>query len=115
MTTTHSMPPNSRADKIDRLIQAHVPGSGLARDFYMDPSVFERDMERIFRRHWHCVGHVSQIPKPGDFFTIDFEQEQIVITRSNEGEVHAFLNVCRHRGARVCTAKSGNTRYFVCP
>jgi Rieske 2Fe-2S family protein len=114
MTNAHSIL-NSRADKIDQLIQAHVPGTALARDFYMNPSVFERDMERIFRRHWHCVGHVSQIAKPGDFFTVDFEQEQIVLTRDAEGEVHAFLNVCRHRGARVCTAKSGNARYFVCP
>ena len=114
MTNAHSIL-NGRADKIDQLIQAHVPGTALARDFYMDPSVFERDMERIFRRHWHCVGHVSQIAKPGDFFTVDFEQEQIVLTRDAEGEVHAFLNVCRHRGARVCTARSGNARYFVCP
>ena len=115
MTSTHSTQPPTAVDIIDGLIQAHVPGFGLARGFYMEPCVFERDMERIFRRHWHCVGHVSQIPKPGDFFTIDFEQEQVVLTRDEAGEVHAFLNTCRHRGARVCTAKSGNARYFVCP
>jgi phenylpropionate dioxygenase-like ring-hydroxylating dioxygenase large terminal subunit len=108
MTTAH-------ADPIQSLIQSHTPGFALARGFYMEPSVFERDMERIFRRHWQCVGHISQIPEPGDFFTVDFEQEQIVLTRDEAGEVHAFLNTCRHRGARVCTAKSGNARYFVCP
>jgi len=116
MTTAHSTHPHTGADEIiDRLIQSHVPGVGLSRGFYMEPSVFERDMERIFRRHWHCVGHISQIPKPGDFFTIDYEQEQVVLTRDTTGEVHAFLNVCRHRGARVCPQRSGNTSYFVCP
>jgi phenylpropionate dioxygenase-like ring-hydroxylating dioxygenase large terminal subunit len=100
---------------IDALVQAHVPGLGLARDFYMDPGVFQRDMERIFRRHWHCAGHVSLIPDPGDFFTIDFEQEEVVLARDTKGDIHAFLNVCRHRGARVCSAKTGHTSYFVCP
>src|SRR5690348_2472992 len=115
MTTAPSMHPHTAANIIDGLIKAHVPGRGLARGFYMEPSVFELDMERIFRRHWHCVGHVSQIPTPGDFVTINFEQEQIILSRDEAGEVHAFLNTCRHRGARVCNAKSGNARYFVCP
>jgi len=109
------MQANAQAEMIDGLIEAHVPGRGLVRDFYMDPHVFQRDMERIFRRHWHCAGHVGLIPKPGDFFTLDFEEEEVVLTRDAEGEVHALLNVCRHRGARVCSARSGNTRYFVCP
>ncbi len=109
------MPTNSQADRIDQLIDAHVPGSGLGRDFYMDPSVFLRDMDCIFRRHWHCAGHVSLLEKAGDYFTIDFEQEQVVLTRDTHGEIHAFLNVCRHRGARVCSDKAGNAKYFVCP
>ncbi len=115
MTTAHSTQISTPDEMIDRLIRAHVTGSGLARGFYMEAGVFPRDMERIFRRHWHCAGHASQIAKPGDFFVIDFEQEQVVLARDAAGEVHAFLNVCRHRGARVCNARSGNTRYFVCP
>lgn len=103
------------ADPIDRLVDAHVPGLGLARDFYMDASVFQRDMERILRRHWHCAGHAGAIANAGDFFTVDLEQESVVLARDQGGEVHAFLNVCRHRGAEVCTEKSGNTKFFVCP
>ncbi|HVW71486.1 MAG TPA: aromatic ring-hydroxylating dioxygenase subunit alpha [Steroidobacteraceae bacterium] len=109
------MQPSSQPDLIDRLIEAHAPGLGLARDFYMDASVFARDMDCIFRRHWHCAGHISLLEKPGDFFTIDYEQEEIILTRDAGGAVHAFLNVCRHRGARICSEKSGNTSLFVCP
>jgi len=103
-------------DAIDRLIRAHAAGYGLARDFYVNPAVFERDMERVLRRHWHCAGHASLIPNPGDFFTVDFEHEdEVIIARDAQGAIHAFLNVCRHRGARVCSAKSGNSKAFVCP
>jgi phenylpropionate dioxygenase-like ring-hydroxylating dioxygenase large terminal subunit len=116
MTAAHAMPGSAGADSIDRLIQAQVPGFGLQRDFYTDPIVFERDMECIFRRHWHCAGHVGLIPNPGDFFTVDFElEDEVIIARDAAGEIHAFLNVCRHRGARVCSAKTGNNRFFVCP
>jgi Rieske 2Fe-2S family protein len=115
MAIARSQQMSPSTDPIERLIEAHSPGFGLARDFYMDPEVFRRDMERIFRRHWHCAGHVSMIPKAGDFFTIDFEQESVVLARDTAGEIHAFLNVCRHKGARVCDARSGNAKFFTCP
>ncbi|WP_288585569.1 aromatic ring-hydroxylating dioxygenase subunit alpha [uncultured Methylobacterium sp.] len=102
-------------DHIDRLIDLHVPGMGLDRAFYTDASIFERDMECIFRRHWHCAGHASMIDAPGDFFTFNYAQETVVVARDKDGSIHAFLNVCRHRGAEVCTDTSGNTEFFVCP
>ena len=54
-------------DRIDQLVAAHKPGHGLTRPFYRDEDVYERDLERVFRRHWHCVAHESVIPKPNDF------------------------------------------------
>lgn len=103
------------ADKIDRLVAAHSPGQGLARSFYMDPAIFERDMERVFRRHWHCLAHASVIPNPGDFELFRLGDEQVILTRGADGSVHAMLNVCRHRGAEVCTKPRGNAKFFVCP
>jgi len=108
----HSVPGR---DGIDDLIAAHRPGYGLVRPFYMDASVFERDMERLFHRHWHCLGHESIIPKPGDFEQFRLGDEQIILTRGMDGTVHALLNVCRHRGAEVCTKEKGNAKFFVCP
>ena len=54
-------------DRIDRLIAEHRPGYGLARPFYHDPDIFERDMARVFFRHWHCLAHESVIPNVHDF------------------------------------------------
>lgn len=103
------------ADAIDALIASHRDGHGLARPFYMDPAIFERDMERLFRRHWHCLAHASIIPDPGDFELFPLGDEQIILTRAADGIIHAMLNVCRHRGAEVCTKPKGNARFFVCP
>lgn len=100
---------------VDRLIAAQTSGRGLDRAFYMDPDVFERDMRCIVRRHWMCAGHESIIPNAGDYVMVTIEAEAVVIARDRSGEVHAFLNVCRHRGAEVCTRETGNTDFFVCP
>lgn len=102
-------------DAIERLIEQHRFGYGLARPFYVDPAVFERDMERVIRRHWHCLAHESVIPHPNDFELFKFGDEQIILTRAADGSVHAMLNVCRHRGAEVCTKPKGNARMFICP
>jgi len=102
-------------DAIDALVAAHKPGHGLARAFYMDPAIFERDMERVFRRHWHCLAHESVVANPGDFELFRLGDEQVILTRGMDGVVHAMLNVCRHRGAEVCTKPKGNAKFFVCP
>ncbi len=102
-------------DAIDQLVAAHEPGRGLVRAFYHDPAIYARDMERVFRRHWHCLAHASVIPDPNDFELFLLGDEQVILTRDGLGEVHAMLNVCRHRGAEVCTAQKGNAKAFVCP
>jgi len=78
------------ADQIDRLVAAHRPGHGLARPFYMDAAIFDRDMERVFRRHWHCLAHASVIPNVGDFELFKFGDEQVILTRAADGAIHAM-------------------------
>ncbi len=77
------------------------PGHALAREFYTDPAIFEFDMQRMLLRHWFCAGHVSSIPRPGDYLTADLGAESVIIVRNAGGEVRALLNVCRHRGSRI--------------
>tara|TARA_Y100001958_G_C21231911_1_gene557740 strand:+ start:381 stop:1505 length:1125 start_codon:yes stop_codon:yes gene_type:complete len=73
------------------------------------------DIEHYWNHSWIWVGHVSQIPKAGDFFVFDYGYESVIVARDKNKNVNAFLNVCRHRGSRVCITKSGNTRVFACP
>ncbi len=50
-------------DRIESLIARQPKGSPLLREFYSDPEIFRRDIDRIHLRHWLCVGHESRIPK----------------------------------------------------
>jgi Rieske 2Fe-2S family protein len=115
---------NARQDQSDRSIDpiaqaiaAHRPGHALSQRFYCDPLFFERDLQRLLTPHWHCVGHRSQAPDPGDFFTVDLLQESLIIVCGQDRELRALLNVCRHRGSRLCSERSGHVRAgaFVCP
>ena len=98
-------------------IHSHKPGHALARDFYTDPAIFERDMERMLLRHWFCAGHVSSIPRAGDYLVVDLGPESVIVIRNSAGEVRALLNVCRHRGSRLCAGRSGKAQSgrLTCP
>jgi len=104
-------------DPIAGAVAAHRPGHALSQPFYCDPTLFESEVQRLLKRHWHCVGHRSQAPHPGDFFTVDLLQESLIIVCGQDRQLRALLNVCRHRGSRICTERNGHARAgaFVCP
>jgi Rieske 2Fe-2S family protein len=60
------------------------------------------------------AGHVSQIPKPGDYLLFEVAGESIILIRDGEGGVHAHYNVCRHRGSRLLMQPAGNARAITC-
>ena len=105
------------ADRCARAIAAQRPGHALSREFYCDADLFEREVQQLLLRHWHCAGHQSQVREPGDFFTIDICGESLIIVCAQDRRVRALHNVCRHRGSRVCTEPAGHARggVLVCP
>jgi len=100
---------------IAALLAAQRPGYTLEQPFYCDPALFRRDIERIFLRHWLCVGHVNDVAAPGDFMRIDLAQESAIVLRGADGALHALANVCRHRGSRICAKERGHVTSLVCP
>jgi Rieske 2Fe-2S family protein len=86
----------------------------LAQAFYRDPDIYRNDIERIFLKSWLYAGHQSEIPKVGDWFLFEFDEESVIIVRSAEDEINAMLNVCRHRGSRVCVDSSGCSKRLTC-
>jgi Rieske 2Fe-2S family protein len=99
--------PAATPSPLDALIAAHVAGHALAGPFYTDHAIFEEDMERMLLRHWFCAGHASSLARPGDYLVVDLGRESAILIRTGDGEIRALLNVCRHRGSRVCTTTSG--------
>ena len=101
--------------EIGELVARQSRERALEQAFYRDPAIYERERERIFLNHWLYVGHHSQIPAPGDYFQFEIDRESIIVARGEDGEIRALVNVCRHRGSRVCREARGNTKAFVCP
>src|ERR1700686_15828 len=92
----------NRDPKLAALMAAQPAGCSLQQEFYGDPEIFHRDVERVLMRHWLCAGHDSQAAKPGDYFLFDLAAESVIVVRGEDGVLRAFANVCRHRGSRVC-------------
>jgi glycine betaine catabolism A len=92
-----------------------APTSALPQHCFTSEEWHRRDLERVFSRRWLFAGHTSQIPNIGDFFTYEIDKESIVVARGEDLRIRAFHNSCRHRGSRICTARAGNTKVFVCP
>lgn len=86
----------------------HLPGW-----YYASPEVYQREVERIFRRDWLCVARVEEIERPGDYTTATIVDEPVLLTRDEDGAIHAFANLCQHRGVQLATG-CGNARRLTC-
>jgi choline monooxygenase len=82
--------------------------------WYSEREVWEREQERIFANTWQYVGHAGQVARAGDFFTARAGRIPIVVTRAEDDEARAFLNVCRHRGSTVAEG-AGSRMTLQCP
>lgn len=81
---------------------------------YVEPSVFDDEMERIFGRTWVYVGHDSEISEPNDYVTRRIGRTPVILVRSKDGEQRVLLNRCTHRGNTVCQDDRGNSNVFRC-
>jgi glycine betaine catabolism A len=79
----------------------------LPAAYYVDAGYFRREMEALFERMWICAGRAEQVERPGQFFVREVLGESVIVTRAASGRVHAFYNVCRHRGTKLCTQPEG--------
>ncbi len=85
------------------------------RSIYLDPDIYQLEMERIFGRTWVYIGHESQVPKVGDFLTSAIGSQPVVMARHTTADVRILFNRCGHRGAKVVNEENGNVRQFRCP
>ncbi len=76
--------------------------------YYYDPAIYAQEQECIFSRMWVYGGVANSLPKPGDYRVLQIASESVIVVRNKQGALQAFLNVCRHRGARLCSAASGH-------
>jgi phenylpropionate dioxygenase-like ring-hydroxylating dioxygenase large terminal subunit len=82
---------------------------------YTCPQQAQRERELFFRKGAFNVGLSALLPKPGDWMTHDYSGVPILLSRGHDGKLGAFLNVCRHRGARVANGSGSGGKDFRCP
>ncbi|RUR31240.1 aromatic ring-hydroxylating oxygenase subunit alpha [Vreelandella nanhaiensis] len=97
------------------MLQSRERGFSLPQPFYNDARLFALDMQEVFEKEWLFAGMACEIPAKGNFMTLEVGDNPIVIVRGGEGQIHAFYNVCRHRGSRLCTKDKGKVAKLVCP
>lgn len=84
-------------------------------DAYLNPARYTREVERVFKHLPLALALSIEIPAPGDYRAMQVLDVPVLIVRGKDGRARAFLNACRHRGARVCAPGSGQARVFTCP
>jgi carnitine monooxygenase subunit len=82
-------------------------GTTMPAPFFFDAGIFAEERAQIFMRCWHLVGHVNEFREPGSFVVQDIFEQSVVVTAGNDGAIHAWHNVCRHRGNRLMTERRG--------
>ncbi|MFM0363499.1 Rieske 2Fe-2S domain-containing protein [Paraburkholderia sediminicola] len=110
-----------KASQLDELLHTAVQDdkqNGVfrcRRDIFTNADLFELEMKHIFESNWVYLAHESQIPDNNDYYTTWIGRQPIVITRDKNGDLHAVINACAHKGAMLCRKKHGNKGTFTCP
>ncbi len=81
--------------------------------FYTAQNQFDHEAATVLRSGWHCLGRTDEIPRAGDFFTVQLLNEPLIVVRQADEQIVILANVCRHRGMLLAEG-SGNTKRFVC-
>ncbi|WP_284581611.1 aromatic ring-hydroxylating dioxygenase subunit alpha [Streptomyces sp. 2P-4] len=94
-------------------------GETLPARAYTSEDFYRLERDRVFRADWLCAGHVNQVAEPGDYLRTDVLGEPVVITRDEDGSLHALSRVCRHRFMDVLppetTPEQGSLKRLTCP
>ena len=97
-------------------IRALVRADRVHRDLYLSEALFALEQERFFANTWQYVGHASQVPKAGDYWSLELAGRPLIMVRQPDATVRVLYNRCAHKGARLVTDESGNAgKFFRCP
>ncbi|HEV2446908.1 MAG TPA: SRPBCC family protein [Candidatus Sulfopaludibacter sp.] len=88
--------------------------STIPARWYTDPAFLDAERRAVFGRTWQHVGHAGQVSAPGSFLACEIAGEPVLVTRDHSGNLRAFSNVCRHRGA-VLAEGQGSAAVIRCP
>jgi phenylpropionate dioxygenase-like ring-hydroxylating dioxygenase large terminal subunit len=97
---------------MDSDVSRLVEPDRVRREVYADPAIFDLEMRRIHETVWIYCGHETQVPRPGDYYTVQIGRQPMLMIRGRDGQIHVLYNRCPHRGNMMCGDRSGNTGLF---
>jgi Rieske 2Fe-2S family protein len=104
-----------RSSVFRELIASQQPGWSLEQTFYISDEIYEIERLGWLAQQWYILAHGSEVREPGSFIVRDLLGESLLIVRDFQGALHAFYNVCRHRGSRICDRDGRSANGFTCP
>ena len=87
--------------QLPSLQSANETGDALPTWAYANEELLELEYPHFFARTWQFVGHSSDLKRAGDFITLDLWRDSVVVIHGQDGNLRAFLNICRHRASRL--------------
>jgi phenylpropionate dioxygenase-like ring-hydroxylating dioxygenase large terminal subunit len=117
------MDPSTQVELVRRLLRLETDGAGGMAPApvrhpvsdYTSSEQLRLELSRLFRAGPLLAGLACEAAGPGDWFSLDAAGSPVLVVRDAEGRLRAFLNVCRHRGARVAEGRGRAARGFTCP
>jgi phenylpropionate dioxygenase-like ring-hydroxylating dioxygenase large terminal subunit len=104
---THLKPVQPQPDPLD--------GMSLPGWLYHDPEFFAAERTAFLRAAPQIVCHENEIPEPGEWRSLEYLGESIIVIRGDDRAIRAFSNVCRHRGSRLVDGTGGCAKVLTCP
>jgi glycine betaine catabolism A len=101
--------------QIRDVLRQRRPGHSLPQALYNDPAMVDFDLRAIYGRSWLMAGFSCEVPDPGSYSSIKVGPWSVLIVRGRDGQIRAFHNSCRHRGAVLCKEGMGKSPRIVCP
>jgi phenylpropionate dioxygenase-like ring-hydroxylating dioxygenase large terminal subunit len=96
-------------------LQTPAEGHLLPPAAFLSPAVYEVELHQIFERSWVHVADLCDLAKAGDYVSAHIGPSPVVVVRGDDGELHGFLNACRHRGATLVEGSGNCGRQLRCP
>jgi nitrite reductase/ring-hydroxylating ferredoxin subunit len=118
MSMTEPRPQQQEYQTADDLLQQlhdGLPEGEIPVGLFGNKDIYDRELRNVFGRAWVFLAHEAEIAAKGDYVLRKIGEDNFIVVRDEQGEVHVLFDACRHRGVQVCRSESGNTSHFRCP
>lgn len=112
---THPGRARPGADRLLDELERGLTVGEIPVGIFGNDEIYGRELRNIFGRCWVFLAHESEIAAKGDYLLRKIGEDNFIVVRDEQGEIHVLFDACRHRGVQVCRSDSGNTSHFRCP